>query len=214
MEAQIYYKWCAHIPSYKSLFIEWNVPLTAWMLTKFQLLKKLITALVYLNIWVAIAVASLCGFTFTILKKSDEYFLLFTFFATLLMYAYARLFEAPAREDSIQSEISIWTSSNKTLFILSGIAGLLGTIWFGQYLNPDIWPWLLACGIISVLYPLQYIKGGSALRNVAGLKVFIISIFFTGKYQCSDFSLDVFLSFSNNVTQTFLVDITDQYEVN
>lgn len=140
------------------------------------MLKKIISTVVYANIWVAFAVVSLCAFTFASLKIYDRQFLFFVFFATLLMYAYARWFEGPAREDEPVSKISEWTIKNRAIYLLSGASGILGTLWFGQYLNLKMWPWLLGCALISAMYPLQFIKGGGALRNIAGLKLFIISV--------------------------------------
>jgi hypothetical protein len=142
-------------------------------------LKQLLTVLklvVYSNIWVALAVTALCGVTFIFIGKADENLLWFVFFATLLMYAYARWFDSPAREEENVSQISEWTEKNKLLYWVSGISGLIGTIWFGLFLGAGTWPWLVICGGISALYPLQFFKqGGEALRNIAGLKLFIIS---------------------------------------
>jgi len=131
---------------------------------------------VYTNIWVAIAVTALCALTFEFIGVLDATLLWFVFFATLLMYAYARWFDSPAREEASVSQITIWTESNRVLYWASAIVGLLGTIWFGLKLSSNTWPWLAVCGGISALYPLQFFKhGGEALRNIAGLKLFIIS---------------------------------------
>jgi 4-hydroxybenzoate polyprenyltransferase len=132
--------------------------------------------LVYTNIWVALAVTALCALTFAFIGVFDYHLLWFVFFATLLMYAYARWFDSPAREEANVSQITLWTENNKVLYWLSGIVGLLGTIWFGLKLSSDTWPWLAVCGGISAMYPLQFFKrGGEALRNITGLKLFIIS---------------------------------------
>lgn len=132
--------------------------------------------IVYTNIWVAIAVVSLCALTLEFIGVFDANLLWFVFFATLLMYAYARWFDSPAREDETASEITLWTEKNKSLYWISGVIGLLGTLWFGLRLSSETWPWLVVCGGISALYPLQFFKhGGEALRNIAGLKLFIIS---------------------------------------
>jgi 4-hydroxybenzoate polyprenyltransferase len=139
-------------------------------------LTPFIELIVYTNIWVALAVVSLCGFTFLLLGKTDWNLLSFTFFATLLMYAYARWFDSPARKEENVSKITLWTAKNNLLFWLSGSSGLLGVLWFAQYLNSSTWPWLALCAGISALYPLQFFKwGGEALRNIGGLKLFIIS---------------------------------------
>ena len=154
-----------------------SLPLTAANQDCF--LKRFLPALevlVYTNIWVSLSVTALCALTFEFIGTYSYNLLWFVFFATLLMYAYARWFDSPAREEETVSKISLWTEKNRFLYWASGIIGLLGTLWFGLKLSSETWPWLAVCGGISALYPLQFFNpGGEALRNIAGLKLFIIS---------------------------------------
>jgi len=140
-------------------------------------LKKGLEFIVYTNVWVALAVAALSAFTFIIIGRLDYNFICFSFFATLLMYAYARWFEAPAREDESTSRITDWKNSHKFWQIFSGIIGAAGAIYFATFLEKNTLFILLICGGISAMYPLQFLKRGQvALRNVAGIKLFIISL--------------------------------------
>ena len=139
-------------------------------------IKNSIETLVYANLWVALAVVSLCGLTFLHLGKVDYALLWFVFFATLLMYAYARWFEEPTNALQTRSKISVWQKNNHRLYLLSGLFGLFGSMWFALKLTPGTWAWLSICIAISAFYPLQIrAKGRVALRNVAGLKLFLIS---------------------------------------
>ena len=139
-------------------------------------MKRIIEFIVYTNIWVAIAVSSLCWFTGLLIENVDFNFIYFSFFATLLMYAYARWFSSPSREDDATSKLTDWASHNRLINIASGLIGAVGAIWFALSLNRLTLIWLLICGGISALYPLQFFKHGQlALRNIAGLKLFVIS---------------------------------------
>lgn len=132
--------------------------------------------IVYTNIWVAMAVSSLVGLSMLILWSYDGHLVAFTFFATLLMYGYARKFESPARNDEPQSKLTQWTEANPILFWSSSIIGLLGALWFAQYLTLNAWIWVGGCALLSAVYPLQFVRNGtSGLRNIAGLKLLIIS---------------------------------------
>lgn len=132
--------------------------------------------LVYTNVWVALAVVALCDLAFVILNKDDGHLLRFVFFATLFMYAYARWFDGPAREVDNTSRISDWTADNRWLYLTSGFIGMLGSLWFVFKLEQRVWPWLVLCAGISAFYPLRLrFDSGKALRNIAGLKLFLIS---------------------------------------
>lgn len=142
----------------------------------FCTLKKLLEFIVYTNLWVALAVASLSAVTFKIIGQFSFVLIAFSFFATLFMYAYARWFIAPGRDDESASKLSTWKDKNRLLHILSGTIGAVGAIYFALKLNQTTLFWVLVCGGISALYPLQFLKHGQlALRNVAGLKLFVIS---------------------------------------
>ncbi len=160
------------------LFLAGELPLTA--VFKDCFLRRIISfleLLVYTNVWVGLAVVALCSLTFLMLGVYDATFLLFVFFSTLLMYAYARWFDSPARAEENTSRLTDWTSTNRLLFVISGVIGLVGTLWHFFQLNPNTWLWLAICGVISALYPLRFFKyRGQALRNISGLKLFLISL--------------------------------------
>ena len=141
-----------------------------------QVLKRFIAAFVYSNLWVATAVASLVGLTMIVICHYDANLIGFVFFATMLMYGYARKFESPSRIDEPTSKLTQWTEANPVLFWSSSVVGLIGAAWFAQYLTPAAWFWVGGCAILSIIYPLQFIKRRTTgLRNIAGLKLFIIS---------------------------------------
>lgn len=140
------------------------------------MIKRVLAFFVYTNVWVGIAVACLVATTMLLLGRYDFHLIAFTFFSTLLMYGYARKFESPAREDESISQLTQWTEANPILFWTSSIIGLAGTIWFVHFLNSSTWYWVAGCALLSVVYPLQFVGNGrGGLRNVAGLKLFVIS---------------------------------------
>jgi hypothetical protein len=141
------------------------------------MIKRIVEAFVYTNVWVALAVACLVTLTMQLLGATNYHLIAFTFFATLLMYGYARKFESPARDDEPASQLTQWTDANPILFWASSSIGFGGTIWFSQYLASSTWYWVAGCALLSAVYPLQFIgKGTGGLRNVAGLKLFVISV--------------------------------------
>ncbi len=140
-------------------------------------MKKILNLIVYSNIWVALAVASLGALTLKVVGGIFSDIIFFLFFSTLLMYAYARFFESPARIDEPKSNLTNWKENNKWVYISSGIVGAIGTLYYSFSLEKNTLIWLVVCGAISALYPLQFLqKGKTALRNVAGVKLFVISL--------------------------------------
>lgn len=138
--------------------------------------KRILDAFVYTNVWVATAVASLVALTMVVFRQFDFGLIAFTFFATLFMYAYARKFESPARLSESTSKLTQWADANPLLFWVSAIAGFLGTLFFARFLHANTWIWAAGCAALSAIYPLQFIgNGAGGLRNVAGLKLLVIS---------------------------------------
>ncbi len=140
-------------------------------------MKKALEFIVYSNLWVATAVASLCGLTMLLMTEVNMNVVLFAFFSTLLMYAYARWFVSPAREDEVTSKLTDWKSDHKLFYILSGLIGGVGSVYYALELSKSSLVVVMICAGISALYPVQFLqKGQLALRNVAGLKLFVISL--------------------------------------
>ena len=139
-------------------------------------MKKALEFIVYSNIWVAVAVASLSALSMLLFGQYKWNVIAFTFFGTLLMYAYARWFVSPAREDEVTSKLTDWTSDNKLYYFLSGVIGVIGSMWYVFTLSKNGLIIIIVCAGVSALYPVQFLKKGQlALRNVAGLKLFVIS---------------------------------------
>ena len=139
-------------------------------------MKKALEFIVYANVWVATAVASLTALSMLLFGEYHWNVITFTFFGTLLMYAYARWFVSPAREDEVTSKLTDWKSDNKLYYLLSGLIGAIGSMWYVFTLSKNGLIIIIICAGVSALYPIQFLqKGQLALRNVAGLKLFVIS---------------------------------------
>ena len=142
-----------------------------------NLLKRWIAFYVFGNIHVAIAAYCLTKITFLHFNIQDQRLANFVFFSTILSYNMIRLFQI----DRINSSVAIWFRSNQRPLIILNILAFIGTIY---YLFQFEWnnmliliPFLIAT-IFYVLPP--YGKSTMGLRNIPGLKLFIIAITWTG----------------------------------
>lgn len=168
------------IERYLPYLVRYNCTFNQFQTSLFYLVKKALEFIVYTNLWVATAVASLVHLTQVLLGYTGTHVVAFSFFATLLMYAYARWFVSPAREDRVTSKLTDWKSDNKLLYLLSGLVGGIGAMWYLLALSKASLVVVVICAGVSALYPVQFLKKGAlALRNVAGLKLFIISAVWT-----------------------------------
>lgn len=142
-----------------------------------QLIKRGLEIIVYANIWVSLGVVALTELTYILLgSQSNAALRYFVFSATLLTYAYARWFDSPARNSKNKSRLTDWAVHNPLLYLIAGVAGLGGSLFFVLQLSRDVWPWLAICALISTLYPLHiWARRHLALREIGGLKLFLIA---------------------------------------
>lgn len=140
------------------------------------IIAKIIAFTAYTNLIVASAAAAFCQITLTLLGEKHLSITAFVFFATLLMYAYAQWFESPRRASEATSKLTQWQQQNPVFFYGIALFGLIGTFYFGFKLSSQVYIWLFFCAFISALYPLQFVKRGTALRNIPGLKLMVIGV--------------------------------------
>jgi 1,4-dihydroxy-2-naphthoate octaprenyltransferase len=132
--------------------------------------------LAYTNLIVASTAAALCEVTFLIIGKSDHYLSAFVFFSTLLMYAYAQWFEAPARQEKNYSALSRWQQKHRVVYYICAVFGFAGMVVFFLSLSSAVFIWLGVCVLLAAIYPIQFMRQPSPLRNIPGLKLFIIAV--------------------------------------
>lgn len=126
------------------------------------------------SIHVAIAVISMAGVTFHLLGSSSDINLMgFIFFSVIVCYnfikygveAYKYLIVSNAYHKIIQL----------FSFVSFGFA-----VYFLLQLNRDIWIATAVLGMLSALYALPLLPSAKNLRNLAGLKIYIVAFVWAG----------------------------------
>lgn len=162
-----------------------------------QVLKRSFAFYVFGNIHVALAAYCLTKISFLQFDINNQPLANFVFFSTVLSYNFIRLFQL----DKLNSMTAIWIRANKRhLIVLNGLA-LIGSVYaLFNFRFADILvlvPFFLA----TLFYVFPYKKKITGLRNVPGLKLFLISITWTG--------LTLYLPlFSAHIHHTQYVSIT------
>ena len=141
-----------------------------------QILKRTFQFYIFSNIHVALAVTCLVKITLIGEGISENYTPLFVFFSTVVAYNLIRFF----RFSDLPRWIRTWLKGNRkilyALTITSSIAVLILT--FQMQIKALLW--LFPFAVFTIFYglPLPFKKG--SLRNLPGIKIFLISISFAG----------------------------------
>ena len=141
-----------------------------------QVLKQSFAFYVFGNIHVAVAAYCLTKISLLQFDINNQPLANFVFFSTVLSYNFIRLFQL----DRLNSMTSIWIRANKRHLIVLNSLALLGSVY---YLLNFRWvdvlvlvPFFLA----TLFYVFPFKKKITGLRNVPGLKLFLIAITWTG----------------------------------
>lgn len=141
-----------------------------------QVLKRSFAFYVFGNIHVALAAYCLTKISFLQFDISNQYLANFVFFSTVLSYNFIRLFQL----DKLNSMTAIWIRANKRhLIVLNGLA-LMGSVYALLNLRYADILLLVPFFLATLFYVFPYKKKITGLRNVPGLKLFLISITWTG----------------------------------
>ena len=138
--------------------------------------NRLIKFLVNSNIWVAIAVVSLCYLGVEQAPVLPMSFLAFVFFATIFAYSYMRLVQYHGFSQLVLGSLSpqAWITLIYSLF-----SGFFTLFFLREIYKPGILGVLLVPVLVSFLYPITFQradKGFTSLRVIPGLKLFLISL--------------------------------------
>ena len=145
-----------------------------------QVLKRSFAFYVFGNIHVALAAYCLTKISFLQFEISNQFLANFVFFSTIVSYNMIRLFQL----NEINSMMAIWIRSNKTpLIILNGVAVIFCIYYLFNFKFVQILV-LLPLLLATVFYAIPYRKKFSGLRNIPGLKLFLIAITWTGLTLC------------------------------
>ncbi len=141
-----------------------------------QFLKRTFQFYIFSNIHVALAVTCLVKITLVGEGISENYTPLFVFFSTVVAYNLIRFF----RFSDLPRWIRTWLKGNRKILygltITSSIVVLILT--FQMQIKALLWLFPFAVFTIFYALPLPFKKG--PLRNLPGIKIFLISISFAG----------------------------------
>ncbi len=145
------------------------------------MLDRLIKFLINSNVWVAIAVVSLCYMSIEHLSILPVGFLAFEFFATIFAYSYMRLvqYHGLTKLDLAKFWRTAWVN-----WLGAALAGTAMLYFLREIYRPGLLGILIPPALISFLYPISFPradKGFTSLRLIPGLKLFLIA--FTWSYM-------------------------------
>jgi hypothetical protein len=139
-----------------------------------KLLFKILRFYINASIHVALAVGSFTCITYLDFDVDIEaYILVFVFFSTLVAYTFVKYIP------SIKNRPFKWTKSLKAIFTLA----LISIIPIGvSLIYIDVISLALVgfLGLLTLLYVLPFLPKAKNLRDVSGLKIFIIALVWSG----------------------------------
>lgn len=126
------------------------------------------------SIHVAIAVISMAGVTFHLLGSSSDINLMgFIFFSVIVCYNFIK-YGVEAYKYLIVSN-----AYHKVIQMFSFVCFVFA-IYFLLQLNRDIWIATAILGVLSALYAVPLLPSANNLRNLAGLKIYIVAFVWAG----------------------------------
>ena len=141
-----------------------------------QVLRRSFEFYVFGNIHVALAAYCLTKISFIQFEISNQSLANFVFFSTILSYNMIRLLQL----NEINSMMAIWIKANKrSLIALNSLALMLCVYYLLNFSLVEIIV-LLPLLLATVFYVIPFKKKFSGLRNIPGLKLFLIAITWTG----------------------------------
>ncbi len=141
-----------------------------------NLLKQCFGFYVFANIHVALASYCLIRITFLEFDFENQSLAFFVFFATILSYNMIRLVQL----DRINSMMAIWIRAHKKSLVLLNIMALFGLVYFAFDLNLSGFIALLPFVVATLFYVLPIKNKSSGLRQIPGLKLFLIALSWAG----------------------------------
>mgnify|MGYP006299100767 CR=1 FL=1 len=140
---------------------------------------------VFSNLYIAIGATLLARSSYVLLGQQPRWGALagLVFCSTLVVYNLDRLVSA-SREDTVEgSKRHLWIQRHKTgLWCLVG-AAVAGAIASALFLSTEVWMALAPLGVLSLAYSLPVLlgrEGGFRLKDVPGLKIFVIASVWAG----------------------------------
>lgn len=146
--------------------------------------KQALNFLLFSNVFIALCAVSQGIISYWLLGiKPDKYVLGLLFFSTLAIYNFSILLSKPEKSENSSFLRARWIFSHHRLMIGLFIISVLSLIPFAIHLNTYSLILMLGLGLISIAYnlPIFGIPGKKfGLRNIPGLKLFIIGAVWAG----------------------------------
>ena len=141
---------------------------------RMRILKALFDFYLDASIHVAIAVISMAGITFHLLGTSSDINLLgFIFFSVIVCYNFIK-YGVEAYKYLIVSNVY-----HKVIQVFSFISFVFA-IYFLMQLDEEIWMATIILGVLSAFYAVPLLPKAKNLRNLAGLKIYIVAFVWAG----------------------------------
>jgi len=141
-----------------------------------QVLRRSLEFYVFGNIHVALAAYCLTKISLMQFEIYNQSLANFVFFSTILSYNMIRLFQL----NEINSMMAIWIKANKvSLIALNSLALIICLYYLFNFRIVEIMV-LLPLLLATVFYAIPVKNKFSGLRNIPGLKLFLIAITWTG----------------------------------
>lgn len=141
-----------------------------------NLLKRWIAFYVFGNIHVSLAAYSLTKITFLQFNFQDQALANFVFFSTVFAYNMIRYFQI----DRINTSVALWFRSNKRGLLVLNFISLCAAIYYLLQFDWQDFLFLTPFLMATVFYVLPNSSSGRGLRNIPGLKLFLIGLTWTG----------------------------------
>lgn len=139
-----------------------------------QTLKAIFDFYLDASIHVAIAVISMAGVTFHLLGSSSDIDLMgFIFFSVIVCYNFIK-YGVEAYKYLIVSN-----AYHKIIQLFSFVSFAFA-VYFLLQLNRDVWIATAILGVLSALYAVPLLPTAKNLRNLAGLKIYIVAFVWAG----------------------------------
>jgi hypothetical protein len=141
-----------------------------------QVLKQLFAFYVFGNIHVAVAAYCLTKISFLQFDINHPSLANFVFFSTIVSYNLIRLFQI----DKINSMMAIWIRANRRSLIVLNSVAFLGSLYGLLAFRVDEILVLLPLSLATIFYAFPFKIKTGGLRNIPGIKLFLIAITWTG----------------------------------
>ena len=141
-----------------------------------QFLKKFFELYIFSNIHVAIGTFCLVKITLFSYGISENGSAFFVLFSTIIAYNFIRFYRIP----EITNWFSDWLKSNQKILYTITFISILSVIYFAQSLQFKALLWLIPFSVLTLFYVVPFPFKNISLRNIGGIKLFLIAISFAG----------------------------------